>query len=234
MKFINKLLQFLYPPRCTFCHRILLHDDRICEHCGTSLPYQPKKKRCIKLPHIDGCIAPFYYEGPIRKAVLRYKFHRARGNADVFARFMAECFREEFFGKIDVITWVPISRKRLKKRGFDQSELLTESLCKLLGHTPKRTLMKVRNNTPQSRQKSRAARRANVMGAYRTVDVDLKGKSVLLIDDVVTTGSTVSECAHVLRVAGAEKVYVLSFAKTPDSQKKIESYQKSGIMNIGK
>lgn len=234
MKFIDTLLHLLYPPRCAFCRRILSNGERICEHCSTSLPYQPKKKRCIKLPHIDACIAPFYYEGLVRKAILRYKFNQVRGNADVFAFFMADCFRQEFFGKIDLVTWVPISRKRFKKRGFNQSELMAQSLCKLLGRTPVETLIKVRDNAPQSRQKSHAARRANVIGAYRAVDIDLSGKSVLLIDDVVTTGSTVSECAHVLRVAGAEKVFVLSVAKTPDSQKKIESYQKSGIMNIGK
>ena len=233
MKLIKQLLQFLYPPRCAFCHRILMQDDQICEHCSANLPYRPKKKRIMKLPHIDACIAPLSYEGHVRDAVLRYKFYRACGLSDVFAQMMAECFRQEYFGKIDVITWVPVSRRRLRKRGYDQSELLANSLCKLLGRTPERALIKIRDNPPQSKKRGQAARRANVMGVYRATDVDLIGKTVLLIDDVVTTGSTVSECAHVLRVAGAGKVYVLALAKTPDSQKKIESYQKSGIMNIG-
>lgn len=233
MKFFKNLLQILYPPRCAFCHRILEHDDQICSHCSASLPYRPKQKRTSKFPYIDTCITPMYYEGLVRDAMLRYKFYRVRGNADLFARMMLECFRQEFFGKIDVITWVPVSRRRLRKRGYDQSQLLAEALCKLSGHTPVKTLVKTRHNNPQSRQKTHAGRRANVIGAYRVTDVPLKGKSVLLIDDIVTTGSTISECAHVLRVAGAEKVFVLAFAKTPESQKKIESYQKSGIMNIG-
>lgn len=234
MKFLKKLLLLIYPPRCVFCHRILKQEDVVCERCCTDLPYRSRKSRVETLPGIDACVTPFYYQDDVRDALLRYKFLGIRGNAQIFASMMQECYQQEFFGKADLITWVPISRRRLRKRGFDQSEQLALELGKLIGRTPIRTLIKIRDNKPQSTQKTSAGRRANVIGAYRLANVSLSGKTVLLIDDVVTSGSTVSECAHMLRIGGAEKVYVLAFAKTPNPQKKIESYQKSGIMKVRK
>lgn len=234
MNIFKRLLLWLYPPRCVFCHRILEKEDIVCECCSAELPYRPNKKRIETLPHIDACITPFYYEDTVRDAVLRYKFRGVRGNAEIFARMMLECYQQELFGKTDLITWVPISRLRLRKRGYDQAEQLAKALCSLVGRTPTKTLIKIRNNKPQSKQKTAAGRRANVIGAYRLANTSVYGKSVLLIDDVITSGSTVSECAHVLRAAGAKKVYVLAFARTPNLQKKIESYQKSGIMVVKK
>ena len=150
---------------------------------------------------------------------MRYKFRGVTGNADVFARLMLECYEQELFGKTDLITWVPVSRRRLRKRGYDQSEHLAKALGVLVGRTPVKTLVKIRHNNPQSLQKTPAGRRANVIGAYRLGKESVAGKSVLLIDDVVTSGSTVSECAYVLRAAGAKKVYVLALAKTPKYKK---------------
>lgn len=234
MKLFKQLSALLFPPRCVFCHHILEHDDVICEECSASLPYRPKNKRTDTFPYIDACIAPFYYEDAVRDAIMRYKFYGVRGNADVFARLMLECYHQDLFGKTDLVSWVPVSRRRLRKRGFDQAEQLAKSLCALVGRTPVKTLIKIRNNNPQSLQKTAAGRRANVIGAYRLTKEPVSGKSVLLIDDIITSGSTISECAYMLRAAGAKKVYVLALAKTPNPKKRIETYQKSGIMKRGK
>lgn len=219
MKLLSRLFELLFPPKCVFCHRVLEQNDIICENCSATLPYRSKKDRVDKLPHIDACIAPFDYKDSIRDAVMRYKFRGVTGNADVFARLMLECYEQELFGKTDLITWVPVSRRRLRKRGYDQSEHLAKALGVLVGRTPVKTLVKIRHNNPQSLQKTPAGRRANVIGAYRLGKESVAGKSVLLIDDVVTSGSTVSECAYVLRAAGAKKVYVLALAKTPKYKK---------------
>ncbi len=219
MKLLKKLSELLFPPRCVFCHRILSQNDIICENCCATLPYRSKKDRVETLPHIDACIAPFHYQDEIRDAVKRYKFRGVTGNADVFARLMLECYEQELFGKTDLTTWVPVSRRRLRKRGYDQAEKLAKSFGELVGRAPIKTLNKTRDNNPQSLQKTYAGRRANVLGSYRIGKESVAGKSVLLIDDVVTSGSTVSECAYVLRAAGAKKVYVLAFAKTPKSKK---------------
>lgn len=219
MKLLKELSEWLFPPRCVFCHRILTQNDIICSDCSAALPYRSRKNRVETLPHIDACVAPFYYKDSVRDAVMRYKFRGVTGNADVFARLMLECYEQELFGKTDLITWVPISRRRLRKRGYDQAEKLAKSLGNLIGRAPVKTLIKIRHNNPQSLQKTPAGRRANVIGTYRIGKESVAGKSVLLIDDVVTSGSTVSECAYVLRAAGAKKVYVLAFAKTPKYKK---------------
>ena len=119
----------------------------------------------------------------------------------------------EYPDGFDVLTWVPVSRLRKLRRGYDQGELLAKAVGKELGLAPVPTLKKIRNNRPQSRLKDPAARRANVLGAYRILEnADVKGKCVLLLDDILTTGATAGECARMLRMAGAKEVHCAAVA----------------------
>ena len=123
--------------------------------------------------------------------------------------------------QFDILTWAPISPFRRLKRGYDQCELLAQAVAEELGLTAVRTLKKVRNVPPQSTIRGAAARRANVLGAYRAVsDVPLQGKRILLLDDIITTGATVSECARVLLTAGAKEVYCGAVAAASHDDKK--------------
>lgn len=108
---------------------------------------------------------------------------------------------------------MPVSRKRLRKRGYDQAELLARTACRLWDTEPVRLLNKTADNPAQSGISDAAARRANVLGVYETCG-DPAGKRVLLIDDICTTGATLSECARVLKDAGAESVVCAAVAKT--------------------
>lgn len=219
MKLWDKLLNLLFPPRCVFCHRAQ-HEVCVCPACEASLPHRPVGERSSKVRSLDDCVTPLWYEGVVRSAALRYKFGGLHGNSVLFAELMADAFRTELFGKVDLITWVPISRRRMRRRGFDQAELLARELGKLIGLTPVRTLKKIRDNKPQSRQSTRAGRVANVIGAYKLADTSVRGKSVLIVDDIVTTGSTISQCAQVLREGGAQHVYGIALAKTRKNTKK--------------
>ena len=131
--------------------------------------------------------------------------------------FVAEPVRTELPGAYDIITWVPLSRKRLRERGYDQARLLAKATAKTLGMPLTPTLYKQRNTQPQSGTGDAAKRRANITGAYRMKKgADVTGKRVLLIDDIVTTGSTLLECARVLGKAGAEQVVCATVARAAD------------------
>lgn len=120
-------------------------------------------------------------------------------------------------GEYDLVTWVPLSRRRLRERGYDQARLLARSTARELGLPLTPTLHKQRNTQPQSGTGDAAKRRANIAGAYRMKQgADVTGKRVLLMDDIVTTGATLSECARVLGKAGAEQVVCATVARSAD------------------
>ena len=115
--------------------------------------------------------------------------------------------------RYDVLTWVPVSKRRKRRRGYDQVELLAEEVGKEINLPPIRLLNKIRNNKPQSQIDNEAKRRANVLGAYEVTNRDqFMGKRVLILDDVITTGSTVGECARMLLTAGAKEVHCAALA----------------------
>ena len=127
-------------------------------------------------------------------------------------------------GAFDTVTWVPVSPRRLRQRGYDQARLLAESACRLWETKPLPLLRKTVHNPAQSGLKEAAARRANVLGVYEAVDPErISGHRILLVDDICTTGATLAECARVLREAGAADVVCAAAALTPlerDSGKK--------------
>ena len=153
----------------------------------------------------------------MRASLLRYKFGGATGYAKVYGRLVAGTVREELAGEYDLVTWVPLSRRRLRERGYDQARLLAKATAKELGLPLTPTLHKQRNTQPQSGTGDAAKRRANIAGAYRMKKgVDVTGKRILLMDDIVTTGATLSECARVLGKAGAEQVVCATVARSAD------------------
>lgn len=211
MKLSERILDLLFPPKCPFCRKVL---DRagICSACEASLPYT--ETPLWKGPDGLRCAAPLWYEGSVREALLRLKFQGVPGTAAPLGRLIAQCAAEEFGGDFDVVTWVPVSRKRLRKRSYDQTELLCRAACRAWGIAPVQLLKKTVDTPAQSGLKDAAARRANVLGAYEAVNPEnLRGRRVLLVDDICTTGATLSECVRVLRDAGADSVVCLALAR---------------------
>ena len=114
--------------------------------------------------------------------------------------------QNEYPEGFDYLTWVPVSDRRKRQRGYDQSELLAQSVGRELGMAPVRLLKKIRDNPPQSGTEAEN-RKANVLGVYRYSGTEsIRGKRILLLDDVFTTGATAEECARVLLTAGAQRV----------------------------
>ena len=216
MEILKGILDLLYPPKCVFCGKIL--DDKengVCHSCRDGISLAEGKEARSEGNYFQLCVSPFYYEGAVRESILRFKFGGMSGYAGAYAGYIAECIKENIKDEIDVMTWVPISRKRLRQRGYDQARLLCESVSQLLGMTAIETVVKVRDNEPQSGIDGAEKRRANVIGVYEVPDKNaVEGKTVLIIDDIHTTGSTLSECARTLLLAGAESVFCATIAKT--------------------
>ena len=212
MKFFHWIGQWLFPEKCVLCGRVLEQDEMdLCRTCRVDAPDCPVSR--IKYPYIDQWTALWYYEGTVRNSLLRYKFHNRRSYAGAYARLLAMKLMKEDRLYFDVLTWIPISSRRLRKRGYDQVELLAERIGMELDIVPVPTLRKVRHNHKQSQIVGLAQRRANVLGAYEVIDPSLlAGKRILLLDDILTTGATAGECARILLTAGAAEVQFAAIA----------------------
>ena len=212
MKLYHFLMELLFPPKCVLCREILKNGEiDLCKGCRMDAPEYPNRK--IKLQFLDSFAAVWYYEGSVRSSLLRYKFYSARSYSVSYGRILAMKLLREYPEGFDILTWVPVSRLRKLRRGYDQVELLAKAVGTELGVTPVSTLKKIRNNRPQSHIKDPAARKANVLGAYQLKpDADVKGKRVLLLDDILTTGATAGECGRVLLSAGAKEVHCAAVA----------------------
>lgn len=207
MKLLHILADLLFPPKCILCGKLLKKDETdLCRVCRVEQPVFPQGK--LKLQFVDSFAAVWYYEDNVRESLLRYKFRQASHLAQAYGRFLAMKAQEENPEGVDLITWVPISRQRKWKRGYDQDELLAKAVARELGSVAVPTLKKIRHNRPQSGIAGQAQRRANVLGIYRCLDAQaVRGKRILLIDDILTTGATAGECARVLLTAGAASVH---------------------------
>ena len=219
MKLLHRISQLLYPPKCVLCRSLLEKDETdLCHRCRVHAPAAAAVHK--KLPYLDRWTAVWYYEDMVRSSILRFKFHNARSYAHAYGRFLAMTLLREDMSEFDILTWVPVSPLRRFKRGYDQVELLAHAVGQELGAEPVPLLKKIRSTPPQSGISDAAARRANVLGAYRVTDPSaVTGKRILLLDDVITTGSTAGECARVLRSAGAKSVNCAAVARRHEISK---------------
>ncbi len=212
--FLKSILSWLFPPKCVFCRSLIPPDlEGVCVYCKSTL----RRNTVTKIDGVlycSGCAVPFIYTGLVRAAMLRYKFRGFRHYDACFGSLIAECARDRFISPFDLVTWVPVSDKRARRRGYDQAELLARAVSNSLGIPAAAALSKTIDNSAQSSIKGAGARRANVKGVYApTSEFPAAGLRVLLIDDVITTGATISEAARTLLTAGAEEVCAGALAK---------------------
>lgn len=213
--FLNQILDLLFPPRCVFCGKVLGSGEHgICPACQRTLPWLLEEEAEQSGEFYAKCASPLRYQDTVRDSIHRYKFKGVRGYAQIYGRLVAQCIRDHLQGEYDLITWVPLSARRLKERGYDQAFLLAQACAMEMDAVAVETLRKVRNTGAQSGLAHDEARWANVLEAYEPVDPELvEGRRVLMIDDVITTGATMSECARVLRAAGASDVVCATLAR---------------------
>jgi ComF family protein len=158
---------------------------------------------------IDEARAPFLYEGPISQAIRGMKFSGWHALGAHLAAAMAEVAGDLL--PADVVAWVPLARRRLRRRGFDQAEVLASALANRLDLPSSGLLRRIRDTTAQARKGGSERRRA-LEGAFEAGEVP--PGTVLLVDDVLTTGATAAACARTLKRAGASQVSVLTAARS--------------------
>ena len=207
------ILDLLFPPRCAFCGKLLpIGRKDICPDCAKNLPYIESGKILRKVGN-HTCAVTFYYEDMVRKGIHALKFQKRSARAKAFAPYLVETVAGELGGEFDAVTYVPISVQRRISRGFDQTQLLAKHAAAAWGVPLERTIRKKRNNPPQSGLKSMQARRENVQDVYCACPhASIAGRRFLIIDDITTSGSTLSVCADLLLAEGAASVLCAAFA----------------------
>lgn len=238
---LRNLVDIIYPPRCHVCQNFLrenraLEELSLCKAClagfiSITPPFCPRCGRpfragphdvhlcedCMrKRPFYDATRAPYLYEGTVMEAIHRFKYGGKTYLGNTLGHLLFR-FAEHWLREIEnpLIMPVPLHPKKLSKRGFNQSLLLARHVASRTGlELDFLCLRRIRYTLPQTGLKS-AERSKNVRRAFAfTGRKTLKGRTVLLVDDVATTGSTLNECARVLKRAGAEKVMCLVVART--------------------
>ena len=225
------LFRILFPARCPGCRKYLGGDlCYFCVDCAPKLPLTADRGDELTFSgsagrYVHCYAAPFYYDGIFKKAFIKFKFFNRRYYSSAIAVYMAEAWRRAMNCRDDgeglrpdIITWVPVSAKRRKERGYDQSELLAKAVGDYLGIPVAPVLCKVGDNKPQSTLDA-SARAANVIGMYDILPdaPEITGKNLLLIDDIFTTGATVREASFVLDSVRPKRICCLFAAKSAKS-----------------
>jgi len=193
---LSSIMDVLFPPRCVFCRKIAKSDGpSVRPDCRASLPFLTGKAAETKGDFFDVCFSPLRYEGSVRSAVHRFKFKNAVGYADCFGSLLADCIRENLAGQYDIISWVPLSETRRKKRGYDQAFLLAQAAALSLDDIAVELLVRHTDAAAQSSLTDRSERLANVMGVYAAPDPELiYDKRVLLTRTLLTAGARSVVC----------------------------------------
>lgn len=224
-------LDVLFPLRCAGCGRgpwpfcetcrseMAIVSAPLCQRCGR--PVERSVDGCRDCPPatIDLARAPFVFAGPVRRALHRLKFSGWRAVAQALGQAMASVADwpedpagRSALGRAQAVTWVPVSRARRARRGYDQSKALAAVVARRLDVPRVRLLARPGDSGPQARRSGEERRRA-LLGAFASTGRSPPDR-VVLVDDVLTTGATAAECAGVLRAAGASEVVLLTAARS--------------------
>lgn len=230
----ESFVNLLYPLHCAVCKKPIFSSEGIpvcgqckglirrnprpyCRSCGRAVENSKSLcKECQKTKfHFDSSYSACLYDGVLKELIHLFKYNRKISLAGMLSELMIDFAgqADEVLKEIDIITFVPLGNARLKKRGFNQSGLLAFNLSKRFDLPLIDTLEKAAATRNQN-ELERKERLINVRGAFKArKGLDLKGSRVLLIDDVMTTGATLDECARILSEAGARAVRCFTLAR---------------------
>ncbi len=198
-------LEMLFPPKCPYCSKVISYDMTECLACRAAYPLDPMIE---VTPKGDICIAPFTYEEKIAEAIKNYKFKGVVFNAKSFSAAIVSAIRKTYYKDMcfEVVTSVPMTLSRKKNRDFNQSELIAKNAAELLDK-PYEELFVRTVDTSYQHYLERDKRIQHNKNYYSVIDEEkIRGKKILLIDDIMTSGATLSACSEVLKDAGAERV----------------------------
>lgn len=219
------LADILFPRRCVWCGKVIGFAAECPCAAERQRLYLQEGERILPeretLPRL-AVWACYAYDGALRDSILRYKFEGATRLADAFGEEMATLYARRNLNKeVDLIVPVPVSEETMEERGYNQSALLAAVLAVHVGVACEETVLKKCVETRPQMRLDRQARLQNLRGAFVAEPAFVRGKRVLLVDDIVTTGSTLQECAKTLYAAGAHTVTGICLASTaPDRIKR--------------
>lgn len=213
----EKILNLVYPNVCGFCNRINMHN--LCKFCELKL--NKYVLNCIKdyrkdnSKHFDYLYSSLKYENIVREKIIAYKFGEAAYLYRTFVKIIiknAKIYR--FLQSYDIIIPVPMYKTKKNVRGYNQSELIAKEIAKTLNIKFRNNILTKIKNTKVQSTLSKNKRQENVRNVFEIINKEeIRNKKVILIDDIYTTGSTVNECARVLKKAGAKEIFVVTIAK---------------------
>lgn len=216
----SSIIQAVLPRKCPLCGRIIAANERICGNCSDNLVVVStpicrvcgrELFQCVcegEFFYFERCVAPFVYTRSAREGVKRLKYKHSTETAEFFGRRMALAVQQEYRGTdIDVVTSVPMTISDQQERGYNHAALLGRSVAKTLGLRYASGLLTKPHANRRQHSLNKMERRRNVSGAFKVGRPEyVEGMTVLLCDDVTTTGCTLNECARILMEAGARKV----------------------------
>lgn len=224
---LQKILQIFCPARCIFCGNYgeeictqcwnkvyWFSNAHCCDICGAPMQYKLDcvcKNCTIKRPIFDKAISIFEYTEFSKFPILRLKNNDATYLVDIFARLITRSLKSIVTGN-EIIIPIPLHRKKLMKRRYNQSALLAKKIAKLLNMKYRPLLLEKITNTLPQEGLNRDARLRNVVGSFN-IHKRIDNVSIILIDDVMTTGATADECSKILKQNGAKRVTVATIAK---------------------
>ena len=229
------LLQIIFPKRCLFCQEVLALDLKreyapVCSACFEKAPFivngcpvcgAPKTgKACaceMENYHFERNISLFVYNEMVAEVIhlLKYKKKREIGTGLGNLMMRNISFPGKFFENIDLITTVPIHKKRMAERGYNQSDLIAAEISKSSGLALNKQLLLRTADTPPLYNLTAPERRAHLSGSFIMDQKNrIDGKVILLVDDIFTTGATLDECAKILSENGAKKIFCITASKT--------------------
>ncbi|ORU00600.1 Competence F protein [Anaerovibrio sp. JC8] len=214
---LEAILNFLFPPRCPGCGSYVKHNGQWCEECLNKILRVRKLPLDDKMGSVfDGGVLCFCdYEDPVKKLIADAKFEKKKNAVKKLQFFVDRGFEKLDLHDIDIVVPVPLHKNKIKQRGFNQSILFFEDAMKNSDLEIWEVLRRVHETRPQFGLKF-AERKKNIKGAFAVADKKhrqlVRGKTVLLVDDIFTTGATFAECGKVLREAGASRIFGLVIA----------------------
>ncbi|MBR4931454.1 MAG: ComF family protein [Alphaproteobacteria bacterium] len=228
------ICDFVFPPQCPYCEKTITREEMLCTECFKKIPFitGPKCYRCgCPLPFAESeekllcpkCLTSrsvydlsrsvFEYDSFSRNAILKLKYADRTDLRHFFVEYMCRA-GIDLFDKADIVLPVPLYWTRRLKRKYNQSAILAELIAKKMSLTYSPHILHRKRATKAQAGQTKQERLKNVHSAFSIRNADkIKGKHVLLIDDVLTTGATANACAKILKENGAKAVYVLTIAQ---------------------
>jgi ComF family protein len=230
---IKSIPQTLYPARCLLCGAPGKDNRDLCPDCADALPYNRRPCRICALPlppaapadgicgdcqkhrpHFERCLAPLLYNTDVGQLISRLKFGRKLNHARLLSQLLLDHLEQQPLSPIDLLLPVPLHRQRLRERGYNQALEIARPLGRRFGIPVEPRVCRRTAVTPAQTGLDRKSRKKNLRNAFR-VTTDVAGLNIVLIDDVVTTGETVSELTRCLQRAGAGRIEIWATARTP-------------------